>query len=136
MGLSRSTLLHWGMLVNPTRDDIITHLQRANDLGHEGLVLRQGDRWLKVKPEETHDVVITGYHEGRGKHVGKLGYVTTAKGDVGSGFTDAEREILWYEAKAGKLVGQVVEVNCMQITSDGQFRHPSFVRMRPDKLTN
>ena len=126
--------LHWGTLTNPTPDDILAQLQRANDLGCEGLVLRQGDVWIKIKPEETHDVAITGFVEGRGKHLGRLGYVTTAKGDVGSGFTDTEREFLWAEAKAQRLVGQVIELSCMQFTPDGQFRHPFFVRMRPDKL--
>ena len=77
-------------------------------------------------------MAITGYGEGKGKHLGRLGYVLTAKGDVGSGFTDTERETLWAEAKAERLVGQVIEVSC--ITPDGQFRHPFFVRMRPDKL--
>jgi ATP-dependent DNA ligase len=98
------------------------------------LVLRQGEQWIKVKPEDTHDVTITGYAEGKGKHLGRLGYVLTAKGGVGSGFTDTERETLWTEAKAGTLIGQVIEVSCMQITPDDKFRHPFFVRMRPDKL--
>jgi ATP-dependent DNA ligase len=79
-------------------------------------------------------VAITGFVEGQGKHLGRLGYVKTSKGDVGSGFTDIEREILWSEAKAARLIGQVIEVSCMQFTPNGQFRHPSFVRMRPDKL--
>jgi hypothetical protein len=126
--------LRWGTLCNPTPADILAQLQRANELGYEGLVLRQGDHWIKIKPEETHDVAITGYVEGRGKHLGRLGYVKTAKGAVGSGFTDADREILWAEAKAERLVGQVIEVSCMQFTPGGQFRHPFFVRMRPDKL--
>lgn len=128
--------LHWGTMTNPTPDDILAQLQRANDLGYEGLVLRQGDVWIKIKPEETHDVAITGFVEGRGKHLGRLGYVTTAKGDVGSGFTDTEREFLWAEAKAERLVGQVIEVNCQEVTPRGQFRHPSFFRMRPDKLVS
>ena len=126
--------LHWGTLKNPGAADILALLQRARDLGHEGLVLRRADRWIKVKPGETYDVAITGYMEGRGKHRGRLGYVTTEWGNVGSGFTDREREILWAEARAGRLVGQVIEVNCMQFTPKGQFRHPFFVRMRPDKL--
>jgi ATP-dependent DNA ligase len=125
--------LRWGTLTNPNVNDILAKLQRANDLGHEGLVLRQGDRWIKVKPEETHDVAITGFVEGRGKHTGRLGYVTTNKGAVGSGFSDTERESLWAEAKADRLVGQMIEVSCLQITPDGQFRHPFFVRLRPDK---
>lgn len=125
--------LHWGSLCNPTPADILAKLQRANDLGYEGLVLRRGEQWLKVKPAETHDVLITGFSEGTGKHRGRLGFVTTTKGAVGAGFSDTEREILWAEAKAGKLVGQVIEVSCMQFTPNGQFRHPVFVRMRPDK---
>lgn len=126
--------LHWGSLTDPSPAAICAHLQRANVRGYEGLVLRQGDHWVKIKPAETHDVVITGYVEGTGKHRGQLGFVTTSKGAVGAGFTDIEREILWAEAKAGVLVGKVIEVSCMQLTLDGQFRHPFFVRMRPDKL--
>jgi ATP-dependent DNA ligase len=126
--------LQWCTLTYPTANDIFAHLQRANHLGHEGLVLRQDDRWIKIKPEETHDVAITGFVEGQGKHLGRLGYVKTSKGDVGSGFTDIEREILWSEAKAARLIGQVIEVRCMHFTPNGKFRHPSFVRMRPDKL--
>jgi hypothetical protein len=128
--------LRWGTLTNPTADDILAQLQRGNDLGYEGLVLRQGDAWIKIKPEETHDVTITGFVEGRGKHLGRLGYVKTAKGDVSSGFTDTEREALWAEAKADKLIGQIIEVSCLQITPAGQFRHPFFVRMRPDKFAD
>jgi ATP-dependent DNA ligase len=126
--------LHWGRLTDPNPATIRAQLQRANHLGYEGVVLRQGDHWIKVKPTETHDVVVTGYTEGRGKHGGRLGFVTTAKGAVGAGFTDSEREILWAEAKAERLIGQVIEVSCMQFTPNGQFRHPVFVRMRPDKL--
>lgn len=90
--------------------------------------------WLKVKPVETYDVAITRYVEGEGKHAGRLGLVTTEKGSVGAGFTDAEREILWTEAKEGRLLGQVREVSSMPCTSNGKFRHPVFVRMRPDKF--
>lgn len=126
--------LRWGALKNPSTTDILAQLQHANNLGHEGIVLRQADCWIKVKPEETHDVIITSYAEGEGKHRGRLGYVGTDRGNVGAGFTDSEREILWAEAKAGRLVGQTIEVNCMQFTPMGQFRHPFFVRMRPDKL--
>ena len=125
--------LRWGALTNPSTTDILAQLQHANDRGHEGIVLRQADRWIKVKPEETHDVIITGYAEGEGKHRGRLGFVTTAKGAVGAGFTDGEREFLWAEAQAGTLIGQVIEVNCMQFTPNGQFRNPFFVRMPPDK---
>ncbi|MBR0866307.1 hypothetical protein JQ614_32280 [Bradyrhizobium diazoefficiens] len=126
--------LHWGRLTHPEPATIRARLRCANNLGYEGLVLRRGDLWLKIKPAETHDVPITGYVEGRGKHRGRLGFVTTDKGAVGAGFSDAERELLWAEAKAGRLVGEVIEVSFMQFTPSGHFRHPVFVRMRPDKL--
>jgi hypothetical protein len=122
-----------GTLADPTADEILGQLQSANGLGYEGLVLRRGDHWIKVKPEETHDVTITGFVEGCGKHAGRLGYVKTPMGNVGSGFTDKEREILWAEAKADKLIGQVIEVSCQRFTPAERFRHPFFVRMRPDK---
>jgi hypothetical protein len=128
--------LHWGSLSNPTPEIILAELRRANRLGQEGLVLRQADCWIKIKPEETHDVAITGFVEGRSRHLGRLGYVTTFMGNVSSGFTDTEREILWAEANAGRLVGQVIEVSCQEVTPRGQFRHPSFFRMRPDKLVS
>lgn len=125
--------LHLGILHNPTAADIRRELQHVNDLGFEGLVLRQNEHWIKIKPEETHDVTITGYGEGTGKHLGRLGFVTTGRGSVSSGFSDAERELLWSDAKAGRLVGQVIEVGCQELSLNGQFRHPYFVRQRPDK---
>lgn len=97
--------------------------------GHEGLILRQGDKWLKVKAEETFDVLVTGRIEGTGRNVGRLGALMTTKGKVGTGFTDADREALWTD----EIVGQVIEVSCMELTEDGKFRHPRFVRVRPDK---
>lgn len=103
-------------------------------MGFEGLVLRQGNRWIKVKPFETHDVPITGFVEGRGQHSGMLGIVTTALGNVGSGFSEVERIALWADAQAGMLIGQIIEVSYMEFTSTGKFRHPTFIRMRPDKL--
>jgi ATP-dependent DNA ligase len=123
-------------LTDPTANEILHQLCQARALGFEGLVLRQGDRWLKVKPEETHDIRIVGFREGRGKHAGRLGIITTALGNIGSGFSDEERVELWVEAQAGMLVGQIVEVSFMESTSTGKYRHPKFIRMRPDKLAS
>lgn len=125
--------LHFGNLLNPTVDDIRHQQHRARSLGFEGLVLRQGDRWIKVKSEETRDVAITGFVEGRGKYTGSLGIVRTPLGNVGSGFSDEDRVQLWTEARAGMLIGQIIEVRSMEMSAGGKFRHPVFVRMRPDK---
>jgi hypothetical protein len=126
--------LGFGTLLNPSASEILLQLNHAQARGFEGLVLRRGERWLKVKPHETHDVPITGFVEGRGKHAGHLGTIETPLGNVGSGFSDEERAALWIEAQAGRLVGQIVEVTCMMFTEAGMFRHPSFVRLRPDRL--
>jgi DNA ligase-1 len=126
--------LQFGTLMNPSADDILRQLTHARAQDFEGLVLRQGDRWLKVKPSETHDIPITDFVEGRGKHAGRLGVVHTPLGNVGSGFSDEERVRLWGDAKADRLIGQVIEVSCMEFTTTDKFRHPRFVRMRPDKL--
>lgn len=126
--------LHFGTVLDPAANDIRLRLSRARTLGFEGLVLRQDDRWIKVKPFETHDVPITGFVEGRGKHAGRLGTVTTPLGKVGSGFSDEERVQLWADAQASILIGQVIEVSCMEFTTTGKCRHPKFIRMRPDKL--
>ncbi|WP_456756364.1 hypothetical protein [Bradyrhizobium sp. USDA 4461] len=128
--------LHWGTITNPTPTDIRALLDRANELGYEGVVLRNGSDWVKVKPFETFDVCVLDSSEGTGKHRGRLGFVTTARGAVGAGFTDSEREVLWAEANAGRLVGQVIEVTCMELTNQGKFRHPVFIRMRPDKAAD
>lgn len=131
------------VITDPKAATILEALASANRLGYEGLVLRQGETWLKVKPEETVDVLITGAIEGIGKHSGRLGALLTAKGKVGTGFSDKEREDLWarhtdFRLPGGLLpepvIGCTIEVSCMQFTPDGMFRHPRFVRMRPDKV--
>ena len=126
--------LSFGTLRDPSANDIRLQLTRARSLGFEGLVLRQGQHWIKVKPCETHDIEITGFVEGQGKHTGMLGFINTTRGNVGSGFSIDERRELWAEAQAGTLIGQVVEVNCMELSAAGKFRHPTFIRMRPDKV--
>lgn len=114
---------------DPSKDLIKTLMSEAVGKGFEGLVLRQGDTWLKVKPEETFDVPIYSLVEGRGKHKGRLGAVETPMGKVGTGFTDLEREEIWTKQE----IGRIIEVSCMHLTPDGKFRHPRFIRFRDDK---
>jgi len=59
-----------------------------------------------------------------------MGALMTDMGKVGTGFTDMERQEWWI--KRNSRVGTVIEVECMQLTPDGLFRHPRFVRWRPD----
>lgn len=105
--------------------------------GYEGLILREvygKRRVLRVKPKETYDEVVIGYEEGKGKHAGRMGALVTARGKVGTGFTDAERVDYHNRFVQGMLIGAVtIEVECMELTDDGLFRHPRYLRERFDK---
>jgi ATP-dependent DNA ligase len=121
-----------GIFGNPTAHFINWHLKQVRASGGEGLVLRNKEtgKVLKVKGKDNHDVKITGFYEGKGKHVGRLGGFETNMGDVGTGMTDAQREEFW---TTPGLLGETIEVECMELTDKGKFRHARFVRIRFDK---
>lgn len=114
---------------HPTEEHLKHCLKEAVELGYEGLVLGQEDKLLKFKPDITYDVEIEYMVEGQGKHEGRLGKFGTPLGEVGTGFSDKEREEYFTE----DMIGKVIEVKCDKLTSSGKFRFPRFVRMRPDK---
>lgn len=116
---------------NPSKELIKEYLNIVNKLGYEGLVLRQKNTWLKIKPTETYDVPILSFIEGKGKHINRLGAIITPMGKVGTGFTDEERIDIWN--KKEELTNTTIEASCMQLTEEGKFRHPRFIRLRPDK---
>lgn len=99
----------------------------ARNLGYEGLVLHTKEVLYKVKDKETYDVPVIGVIPGKGKHIGRMGALMTPMGKVGVGFTDTQRELNWF-------TNIVIEVECMEVTPEGKFRHPRFIRIREDKL--
>ena len=114
---------------NPTKELIQSIFDKYHNLGHEGLILFNGTKRLKVKNEETFDIKILDIFEGKGKNINKLGGFVTKMGNVGTGLNDRDR-IKFYSKD---MVGQIIEVKCMEITPDGKFRHPVFLRLREDK---
>lgn len=115
------------VLTNPEPEVISTMLDYALSLKYEGIVLRQGDVWLKVKPTTSYDVPILGFTEGKGRNTGKVGALVTSMGKVGTGLTDIDRlEFLTLP------IGTIIEVECMELTDNGKFRHPRFIRVRED----
>lgn len=95
----------------------------------EGYVIHGEGVMYKVKKQETVDVLVTAIQPGTGKYVGKMGALITDMGKVGTGFTDQQR----LDFNDESVVGKTIEVGCMEITKDNKFRHPRFIRFRPDK---
>jgi hypothetical protein len=117
-----------GNFVDPLASTIKAQFELAHADGHEGLVLKQGDKLYKVKNKETYDVKVTGIQPGTGRNLGRMGALLTEKGKVGTGFTDTMRVSL-----NTIELGTVIEVECMGLTPSGKFRHPRFIRVRYDK---
>src|SRR3990167_5030253 len=117
-----------GTYTDPTVKEIKKLMAVAVRSGYEGIVLRQEDSFLKVKPVETHDVEVLGILLGKGKHTGRTGALVTSMGNVGTGLTDEDR--------VSVKIGDLVEVAAQGLTPSGRFRHPRFVRVRPDKVLN
>ncbi len=117
---------------NPKAKEIKVMMKIALKKGYEGLVLKnlRTKHYVKVKPIQTIDVRITGIVTSTAKsHEGALKEFETERGNVGTGFTRIQR----YQFTNKKLIGMYIEVKCMTFTKNGKFRHPRFIRLRPDK---
>jgi DNA ligase-1 len=117
--------------------------------GKEGIMIKDVDAkyetkrsvsWLKQKPFIEVSLTVMAVEEGTGRNVAKLGALVceglddgkNIKVNVGSGFTDSDRDEYW----TGKemVLGQVVEVRADAVTQnqDGTYslRFPRFLRFR------
>ena len=111
--------------------------------GYEGAVIKpydyeyKGTRsydWMKMKPKENKDVIVTGLYEGKGKYKGQMGGVIVdfnSGNSVGGGWSNKQREFFWKNPSL--LIGQCIEVSYMELTDKGNFRHANFERIREDK---
>ena len=112
--------------------------------GYDGAIIRRKSAgWatgaskngeaLKVKPVKSLDLRATGWFAGRGKHEGRGGGIFVeyrgVKTQVGTGFTDKEREAI----ATGCHDGAIAEVEFMELTADGKLREPRFKGWRYDK---
>lgn len=127
----------------------------ANDTvaqGFEGVMIKdvnapyECDRntyWMKYKPVYDFDLTVIGVEEGTGKNAGKMGALICEGVDdgkhivvnVGSGYTDEEREQYW--ADQNLVIGQTAVVLADAITQNqnGSYslRFPRFKTFRNDK---
>lgn len=126
-----------GTVNNPNRYYIQYQLELALNKGYEGLVLRQGNKWIKVVPEKFADVFILNISKGNGKYADVAGTITTTRGKVGSfelqgAMSDIEfrKELL---DNREKYIGRVAQIGYRELTKNGKFRFPRLVRLRFDK---
>jgi ATP-dependent DNA ligase len=102
----------------------------------EGIVVKnrfapEGELWTKIKRHDLLDLEILpdGFAEGHGKYAGTLGALTVMDpktgsiGEVGSGFSDYERDWIWQHQDS--LNGAVIKVKVMEETGKS-FRAPVF----------
>jgi DNA ligase-1 len=120
-------------------DHLRTELERVEQLGGEGLMLRQpGSKYvkgrsttlLKVKSFHDSEAVVIDHLPGTGRHKGRLGALRVELKDgtafsVGTGFSDAERE-------DPPEIGSVITFRYQELTDGGVPRFPSFVGVRAD----
>jgi ATP-dependent DNA ligase len=123
--------LHLGWVNDPTAAQISALLSKHKRAGCDGIMMRQGDNWLKVKHVQTLDVKITGVVQGKGKRKGQVGALLTTHGRVGTGFNVEVGKALWRTRDT--IIGKTVEVEALEMTERGRFRHARYIRMRPDK---
>jgi DNA ligase 1 len=114
-------------------------LARVEALGGEGLMMRQpkskyvtsrSTTLLKVKTFYDAEARVLQHLPGKGKHKGRLGGFLCelpdgTKFQVGTGFSDAERE-------APADVGSVITFRYQELTDGGVPRFPSYVGVRED----
>ena len=120
-------------------DHLREELKRVEALGGEGLMLRQpkspyvagrSTTLLKVKTFHDAEATVIGHAPGAGKHKGRLGALIVeledgTKFNVGTGFSDAERE-------APPAIGAVITFRYQELSNDGVPRFPSYVGERVD----
>jgi len=123
----------------------------VND-GFEGVMIKdvgapyeckRNTHWLKIKPVYDYDLTVIGVEEGTGKNAGRMGALVCEGVDdgrhitvnVGSGYTDEERQSYWDDKNL--VIGQtaVVMADATTQNQDGSYslRFPRFKCFRTDK---
>jgi DNA ligase-1 len=123
--------------------------QEAIDGGYEGIMIKDPSAvyeckrvqsWLKMKPFIEVSLAVTAVEAGTGRNQHRLGALICEGVDdgrqitvnVGSGFTDTEREEYWQNQQL--LLGQIVEIRADAVTQsqDGTYslRFPRFLHFR------
>ncbi|MGP0062558.1 MAG: DNA ligase [Isosphaeraceae bacterium] len=120
-------------------DQLRAELARVEELGGEGLMLRQPESryevgrsltLLKVKSFRDAEARVLEHLKGAGRHKGRLGALLVELADgtqfsVGTGFSDAERG-------SPPPVGSIITFRYQELSDGGVPRFPSYVGLRRD----
>ena len=134
------------------KDQLDRYAKDQVNAGFEGIMVKAVDapyecarntHWLKWKPVYDFDLTVIGIEEGTGKNAGRMGALVCEGIDegkhitvnVGSGYTDEERQSYWNDKSL--VIGQTAVVMADAITQnrDGTYslRFPRFKTFRDDK---
>jgi DNA ligase-1 len=126
-------------------DEVVDAESSYIEQGYEGAMVlpnipyykgRKANALMKFKRMESMDVKVIDTYEGTGKYVGKMGGLTVLQDnnevcDVGSGFTDEDREWMWNNKD--EVMDRIAEIQYQEMTNDNIMRFPVFLRWREDK---
>jgi len=126
-------------------EDILALEQQYLSKGLEGAMAlpnipyylgKKTNRLMKFKTMLSQDCKVVGLYEGEGKHEGRMGGLKLIQEnglacDVGSGFTDEDRQVIWNDPSCA--VGRTAEIKFQELTPDGVMRFPVFMRWRNEK---
>jgi DNA ligase-1 len=134
------------------KDQFNRYCRDMVEAGFEGVMVKELEApyickrstdWMKYKPVYDYDLVVIGIEEGTGKNIGRMGALVCEGMEegkhivvnVGSGYTDNERQSYWDNKDA--VIGQTAVVLADAITQnqDGSYslRFPRFKCFRDDK---
>lgn len=144
--------------IKPIETSTVSSIEEVNVLfnkaiqeGEEGVIAKNIESvWqpkrtfdlVKFKAEKTADLLVVGVEEGLGKNVGKLGALVCQSSEgllqvnVGTGFSDVDREELFKNKPLGKIVE--IKYNARITKSSGgvdSLYLPRFSRFRDDEKT-
>lgn len=91
---------------------------------------------VKLKKGVSFDLKVTGVEEGTGKYSGCTGKLicqdlTGKTIKVGSGLSDEQRKAWWSNSE--EIIGKIVQVDAMAVSTKGVLREPRFKGIRYDK---
>ena len=134
------------------KDQFNRYCRDMVEAGFEGVMVKELEApyickrstdWMKFKPVYDYDLTVIGIEEGTGKNQGRMGALVCEGVDddkhitvnVGSGYTDVERQSYWDDKES--VIGQTAVVMADAITQnqDGSYslRFPRFKTFRDDK---